>query len=228
MTDFGGFKQKERLIKVPESFLAELLPHIENLPELKVTLYCFWRLQHEGNRTPCLRESDILADSEFVVGNISSAGKASIREGLEKAVERGTLLRVVDEANTPIILYFVNTPRGRAMAQGLASGKWQFDSGDEWLLSARQERLNIYGLYEKNIGPLTPIIAEKLRDCEDTYSDQWVREAIELAVNRNKRNLSYVEGILKRWQAEGRNNADRNARGGKRFISGQLRDEIDY
>lgn len=235
MTEFGGFKQKERLIKLPESFLAELLPQIDNLPELKITLYCFWLIQRDNNKSPYLRENDVMADTLFLAGSSSGEAEASVREGLERAVARGTLVRVidpargVDEAQTRTdVLYFVNTPRGRAMAKGLASGKWQPDSGDEWLLSARRERPNIYGLYEQNIGPLTPIIAEKLKDCEKTYGGEWVREAIELAVNRNKRSLAYIEGILKRWQADGRDNADQIAKGGRRFISGKLRDEINY
>lgn len=63
---------------------------------------------------------------------------------------------------------------------------------------------NLFAIYEANMGPLTPMIADSLDDFEKTYTTGWVEEAIGLAVRRNARNLAYVETILKRWQAEGK------------------------
>ena len=39
----------------------------------------------------------------------------------------------------------------------------------------------------------------------ENYSGEWTLEAIEIAVKSNVRNLKYVEGILKKWKAEGKN-----------------------
>ena len=66
------------------------------------------------------------------------------------------------------------------------------------------ERLNVFKLYEENIGPLTPLIADALKDAEKTYSREWVADAIGLAVANNKRNWKYCEAILKRWKEDGR------------------------
>jgi DnaD/phage-associated family protein len=65
-------------------------------------------------------------------------------------------------------------------------------------------RPNIFRLYENNIGPLTPMIAEILQDAENTYPPAWIEEAIRIAVENNKRNWRYVEAILRRWQEGGR------------------------
>ena len=65
------------------------------------------------------------------------------------------------------------------------------------------ERPNIFKLYEENIGPLTPLIADALKDAEQTYPPEWVAEALEIAVKNNKRNWKYVEAILRRWKEEG-------------------------
>ena len=64
--------------------------------------------------------------------------------------------------------------------------------------------IEVWGRYEENIGPLTPLIADALIDAETTYSPEWVADAIDLAVKHNKRNWKYAEGILKRWKEEGR------------------------
>ncbi len=54
-------------------------------------------------------------------------------------------------------------------------------------MSAPLERPNVFKLYEENIGPLTPMIADALKDAENTFSPEWIAEAIELAVKNNKR-----------------------------------------
>lgn len=61
-----------------------------------------------------------------------------------------------------------------------------------------------FQLYERNIGPITPMIAGALQDAEKLYSEKWIEEAIFLAVKHNKRNWAYCEVILKRWKTEGK------------------------
>lgn len=63
---------------------------------------------------------------------------------------------------------------------------------------------NTFVLYESNIGPLTPMIADALTDAEKTYPSEWIKDAIALAVENNKRNWRYCETILKRWQESGK------------------------
>ena len=50
MKGFPGFPSgKLRLTQVPNLFFSDLLPSIDNLAEMKVTLYAFWALaQKEG------------------------------------------------------------------------------------------------------------------------------------------------------------------------------------
>ena len=68
------------------------------------------------------------------------------------------------------------------------------------------DKPNIYGLYEDNIGMLNPIIAELLKDAEQTYPQTWIEEAFTEAIARNKRNWKYIAAILKNWEREGKNN----------------------
>lgn len=87
---------------------------------------------------------------------------------------------------------------------------------------------NAYGIYEANIGALTPMIADSLAADVADYSDAWVCDAIREAVKSNARNLKYAEAILKRWQQEGRGSRQsiRDLRPSKRKKPGT--DPLDY
>ncbi len=58
-------------------------------------------------------------------------------------------------------------------------------------------------LYEENIGVLTPVAAERLKDIAERYPPGWFGEALNDAVARGARNLKYIEAILERWKVEG-------------------------
>lgn len=62
---------------------------------------------------------------------------------------------------------------------------------------------NVFKTYQDNIGVLTPKIAEELKDIVKTYPPEWFDEAVKEACNYNRRNLSYINRILQRWQTEG-------------------------
>lgn len=73
------------------------------------------------------------------------------------------------------------------------------------------DSVNIYRFYEKNIGALTPIISDNLDDLEKTYTNYWVKKAIEESVKSEARNLKYIEAILKRWKKDGFQSKKNNA-----------------
>ena len=62
----------------------------------------------------------------------------------------------------------------------------------------------MFKLYEENIGPLTPLLADKLKEAEQMYPGAWFEEAFEIAVSRNVRNWKYIEAILSRWKENGK------------------------
>jgi len=63
---------------------------------------------------------------------------------------------------------------------------------------------DIFKMYEQEFGALTPMIADAIKDAEKTYPADWIPEAMQIAVGRNKRNWKYVEGILKNCKAAGK------------------------
>jgi DnaD/phage-associated family protein len=65
-------------------------------------------------------------------------------------------------------------------------------------------RDDIYNLYEQNIGVLTPLISDKLREAEKLYPAEWIEGAFEQAVTYNRRSWAYISRILENWATEGR------------------------
>ncbi len=188
---FKGFRDSETFTSIPDSFFHKLLAEIREVGEMKVTLYALWRIEHMDGPFRALSQTDFDAASL----GLTSEEMAS---GLEKAVQRGSLLKAVHAAD---VFYFLNSPRGRAAAEAFARGERRAPAH---ILSAPLERPNVFKLYEENIGPLTPLIADTLKDAEQTYSEAWVAEAIEIAVKRNARHWRFIEAILKSWKEQGR------------------------
>ncbi len=219
----SGFSNSETFAKIPNSFFRHLLSEIDDLEELKVTLYALWRIGNmEGN-------AHALSSQDFTTCIPDPA------TALEKAVKRGSLLKAMPPASSQdprkkaAALYFLNSPRGRAAAESFAKGQWQPEAGVS--MPAPPERPNIFKLYEENIGPLTPLIADALKDAEKTYKPEWVAEALGTAVKNNKRNWRYVEAILRRWKEEGHaKKQDRrdSQEDGRRYTEGEYSDFIEH
>ena len=215
---FKGFTDTESFTQLPDTFFQKLLIEIEDPAELKVTLFFLWHVQHMEGPFRALCQTDF---EQKALGLSAD----EIAAGLESAVRRGSILKAVHEAD---VFYFLNSPRGRAAAEAFAKGDWR-ESGR--ILSAPVvERPNVFKLYEENIGPLTPMIADMLKDAEETYSQEWIAEALEIAVKNNVRNWKYVEAILKRWKEKGKyEGKDRQdaGKGSERYTKSEFDEYLD-
>jgi DnaD/phage-associated family protein len=63
---------------------------------------------------------------------------------------------------------------------------------------------NCFAIYEHEIGPLTPLIADELGMAEKECPEGWVGDALREASKNNKRSWAYAKAILKRWITEGK------------------------
>ena len=182
MPIFNGFTSSETFTAVPDSLLRDLLAEIEDADELRATLHAIWRIEHMEGPVRFLRRADF-------------GGFAS---GVDKAVSRGTLLKVQNEAGE---FFFLNSPRGRVSVEAIQSGRFDPSNVQN---APPVERSNIFKLYEENIGALTPLIADMLREAEKEYPSAWFEEAFEIAVAKNARHWRFVEAVLKRWKEKGK------------------------
>jgi len=224
MKGFAGFSiARERLVPVPDAFFTELLPQIDNLCELKVTLHLFWLLFHRQGLPKAIARSELESDLDLLRSLKTVRGPRPahdyLREGLERALARGTLLSlsVCELGGKVERWYFLNTPASRE-ALGRVEGGGQ--AVEEMLPVHRVEvvrlqRPTIFTLYEQNIGLLVPLIAEQLADAADHYPAEWIEAAFREASEQNKRSWSYIRAILARWETEGK--------GGRRHETGSRR-----
>jgi len=225
MRTFSGFPSgRMRVIRMPEPFFTDLLPLLDDLAELKVTLHVFYRLSQQGTEAPYVRHRDLVGD-RVLLSALEEGSGAAVEAALDRAVERGSLLRAEAEVEgRQEVVYFANTPRGRAALEALRRG--------EPLSEVRPHpRPNVFVLYEENIGPLTPLIAEELKEAEKTYPADWIEAAFREAVALNKRSWKYIRAILERWRSEGRGDeADRRGREGdrRRYVEGEYGEYIEH
>ncbi|MFO7584727.1 MAG: hypothetical protein R6W69_08360, partial [Anaerolineales bacterium] len=82
MTEFKGFTSSETFTRLPNSFFSKLLAEMDDLGELKVVLYVFWRIEQMEAAQRVLSRGDIASDTERMGG----WSAAEIDAALEKAV----------------------------------------------------------------------------------------------------------------------------------------------
>ncbi|MFW6118484.1 MAG: DnaD domain-containing protein [Chloroflexota bacterium] len=167
-------------VSLPGSFFTQVVPKIQDLAELKIALYAaYLMLQKQGR--PYFVTYKELRSHELT----AAMGEKTIRQALKSAVEHGALLRSTLNINGVIEDVYSLT-------------------GD----SRQPSTVNIFALYEQNIGIITPMIAEELKEAEKIYPPQWIEEAFKEAVTLNKRSWKYIARILERWASEGKDSGE--------------------
>jgi DNA replication protein len=232
MEDFPGFPAgRLSYTPLPDLFFSELLPAIDDLPELKVLLHCFWRIQKQRGATRYMTRKALTAEVGLrrSLTRDEHSFEGELDRALAQAVGRGTLLAIsVAQDGTLETCYFLNTEEGRRAVARVQRGETQLTAVATPEGGAPSEtRPNIFVLYEQTIGLLQPMIAEELRDAEEAYPAEWIEEAFRIAAERNVRNWRYVRAILQRWAAEGKDDG-KSGKDRRRYIRGPYADYIEH
>jgi DNA replication protein len=208
---FVGFPSGARATPVPNALFTELLPVIEDADELRVTLYAVYALARRKGYPRFVTENELAAEAPLMASldghEAPEVSRQRLTRALGAAIERGSLLGIeVESADKPSqVLYFLNMPASQRAIQGICDGSIELGRA----LPHTQEppkarRENVFHLYEENIGPITPLVAEALQEAEQLYPYEWLEEALREAALLNKRSWRYASRILERWATEGR------------------------
>jgi len=211
MEQFKGFPAKMQFTPIPNLFFSRLLPQISDIAELKTTLHIFWSLYPKKGypRFTTYRE---LLGSTSLMSSLREETKLPdeiLRNALEMAVKRGTILHIaLDRDGAREDVYFLNIESDRQVMAKIKNGELALAGlkagGQDYPDVEAEPQPDIFTLYEQNIGMLTPMIAEELKEAEKLYPEAWIRDAIKEAVTHGKRKWSYISAILERWSVEGK------------------------
>ena len=211
MEQFKGFPAKMQFTPLPNLFFSTLLPQISNITELKLTLHIFEALYQKRGYPRFVTYRELLGNTSLM-SSLRQAAKPPgevLHTALEMATRRGTILHIVlDRDGVAEDFYFLNTEHDRQIVTKIQNGELHLPgtkAGGQTYVEP-EEQPDIFTLYEENIGMLTPMIADELREAEKLYPVTWIKDAIKEAVNHGKRKWSYISAILERWSSEGRSN----------------------
>ena len=211
---FSGFPRGTLYTPVPNPFFGPLLETIEELAELKCTLRALWLLHKKKGYPRFVTVGELVSDQVLLTGlkGIYALPQETIRHGMQLAVNRGTFLTLaVNVDGKQEQLFFLNDEPGeRAMAM--------MQRGDSDIKGVTPRagmageppgsKPNIFTIYEQNIGMVTPLLAEEMKEAEQSYPWPWIEEAFKIAVGRNKRSWRYIEVTLRRWATEGKDDGE--------------------
>ena len=207
-TIYKGFPRKVRYLPVPAPLLESLLEEIDDLAELKCTLRVIAMLHVKKGHPRFVTLGELQADRTLTrsLGQDGDSASQSIEQGMAKAVRRGTIaVASVEQSGARQQLFTLNTEVNRTTLEKIAEGATQVSPlpvSEPWV--EPEDTPNIFALYEQNVGMLSPMIADELREAEELYPVEWISEAIREAVGLNKRSWRYISRILERWEHEGR------------------------
>jgi len=209
MKQFTGFPAKMQFTPVPNFFFSNLLPQISDIAELKTTLHILSLFYRKRGFPRFTTYRELLTNKSLMSG--LNQGEVPPEEvlhrALEMATQRGTILHIaLDKEGMPEDVYFLNNKANREAIAKIQNGEIHLSGlkirGQAYIETEKQP--DIFTVYEENIGMLTPIIADELREAEKLYPITWINEAIKEAVTQNKRKWSYISAILERWSSEGK------------------------
>ena len=185
----SSYQRKTDFISLPDSFFTRAVPKIQDLAELKIVLYAaYFILQKQGG--PYFVTHNELRSHELM----ATMDEKTLRQALKSAVEHGALLH--SNLNINGVLEDVYS-----LADDIRQPSTR-------LTSPGGQSVNIFALYEQNIGIITPMIAEELKEAEKLYPPRWIEEAFKEAVTLNKRSWKYIARILERWASEGKDSGE--------------------
>ena len=195
---FKGFPRSVRYLPVPAPMFGPLLEQIKDASGFIITLRIIWMLQQKKGRLRYVSSEEVFGDK--ILSN-ALGSKEAIQNSINMVVKGGILLQIRRENASDA--FMLNSESDREIASDIGSIYESNDQpADPWEIENTPPE--IYSLYEQNIGILTPIMSEKLTEAEDKYPAEWIKEAVGIAVEQNRRSWAYVSRILERWDMEGR------------------------
>jgi len=206
---FNGFIGNPEVTPIPNQFFTTAIQNIQDIDELKVILHIFWLLSRRRGHPRIVTSRELVSDKILMNGILTKHDKLdeTVKQALTSAVKHRILLRLsVHKDDSYEDVYLINSEQEREFVAKIKSGEMKLSgfTFEEKEIGVSLQQPNIFGLYEENIGLLTPMIVEELKEAEKLYPSDWIKSAFKEAVRMNKRSWKYILRILERWNIEGK------------------------
>lgn len=228
----AGYMMRDEVVALPAGLFEALLREIDDLAEFKLTLFSLSAIQQKEGNYRFLRYDELLANEHLMASlQTAEAGRRAsetLDGALERVARRGTLLEaIIDLEGKQGRIYTLNDMDGQRIHRQLVAGEWAPAGEDE--IEILPQRHTLYGLYEGNIGVLTPMIVDAIREAEAEFPNDWIEDAVRYAAQRNARNWRYIRKVLDGWRHEGRRleKAGQNLERRKQYTAGEWKDFIE-
>jgi DnaD/phage-associated family protein len=198
------------LVSVPRALLDRLVTSRSSVEEHRIVLLLIL-LTRSGKADAAISEDAFASDPAVIDAGKVDGTPIAMPDwpypAIEQAVAHGMVLRFVVESPAGSRNWLLlNTVQNARLVAAMAENP---DSVPEmyWIDESRPrvhvDRPTVFRIYEQNIGPLTPLIADRLIKALELYPAEWVESALEEAVAYNRRNWRYIARILENWAADG-------------------------
>jgi DNA replication protein len=206
MNEFKGFPARMMFTPLPNLVFSVLMPQINDIYELKVLLHFFAIVYPKKGNLKFTSQPEML-HHPALLADIKVSPQEVLPKALEALVNKKIILRLdVFQEESRQDVYFLNTEANRLAIEKIQNGELNLPGivVSKSAPASPAQLPDIFTLYEQNIGILTPLIADELREAEKDYPKSWIQDAIKEATAANKRNWRYIARILERWAAEGK------------------------
>jgi DNA replication protein len=207
MIQFKGFPARMQFTPVPNIVFSSLFPQITDIVELKVLFYIFELLYAKKGSLKFFTINELLALAGQTGGSELSHEK--ITGALQSLQKKEAIIHFpVTRNGEAEEIYFLNNQTNKLILERIRNGEISLPElePEKSVPAALPEPSDIFSLYEQNIGMLTPLIADELKEAGKQYPESWIKDAIKEAVESNKRNWKYIAWILAHWSTEGKDN----------------------
>jgi hypothetical protein len=179
MKTFSGFPDGElKMSALPEMFYTGLLPLIDDLPEMKVTVACFRLCWQKSGLVRWTTSAELMRDPAL------SDVPEEIAAGVMKAIRRGSLVGALDRSGLQYL--FPNSELGQGRRRDQTRREDRTRSRRLWTPQ------HLCAVTSKTSGA----DAADRRAAEDAnreFPPQWIEYAFAEAVKQNARSWAYVK-----------------------------------
>lgn len=217
--------------RVPNAVLASMLAAPIDADLIAFSLRALWWLERSSAYPKAVQLTDLRTDRTLVEVLGQPFGDL-----LAQSLRRGYFVTHTAGGTEYLLLNTASVARSDdpvttapASTNGNADASADADADPWGSVSERPTTPDAFRAYEQNIGRLTPMIRDSIKQALQDFTDAQIEDAIRIAVENEARSWQFVAGVLRKWTRDGIPDERHTATepGGARLSEDQLRKYLE-